>query len=1279
LALKDAVKRFEDGWRQTARPVIDDFLPATSSLRCEVLIELVHIDLELRLKAGETARVEEYLARFPELAADRAVALALIAAEHELRRRYESRLTLDEYFQRFPEYRDELPAHIARPTVPEGNAPPAPAHPRPEVPPAVPGYEILGLLGRGGMGVVYRARQHSLNRPVALKFLPEDCASDPVWLARFRREAVTASALNHPHICTIYDTGECAGRPFLSMELIQGRALDTLVGQHRPVNELVHWIAQAARALAAAHAAGVVHRDIKPANLMVRDDGIVKVLDFGLARRLSAPGSPAPAPAGRETDPGTMVGTLMYMSPEQARSEPAGPASDVFALGLVLYELATGQHPFLTNSAFSTLYAITFQPPLPPARLNPELPAALDALILQMLAKDPRIRPTAAEVDAALAELTENRASLPELLRPSAGRPPTVGRQQERASLWAGFESAAAGRGQLVCVTGEPGLGKTTLVEDFLDELSARGRPHGVGRGRCSERLAGAEAYLPFLEALDSLLQGAGDPTAAQTLHLLAPTWYAQLKPRAADDASLTGGPADVRGTPQERLKRELGAFLMELSRRRPTVLFLDDLQWADPSSTDLLAYLGSKCTEMQLLLVLTYRPSELLRRQHPFGPVKLDLQGRGVCREIALPYLSRDDIDRYLALTFDGHQFPREFADILHTRTEGNPLFMVDLLRYLRDCGVIVQDHGHWSLGQAVPDLGRELPESVRSMIQRKTDQLDEADRRLLMAASVQGPQFDAAVVARMLGQEPAHVEERLGALQRVHALVRLVGEQEFPDGTLTLRYRFVHTLYQNALYASLRPARKAAWSAAAAAALLDHYGEKSTAIAAELALLFEAARDYEPAADHYLAATENAIRLFAHREAVALARRGLELLALLPDTPQRGRRELRLQTTIGLQLQLTRGFAAPEVEQAYSRARELFAQVQDAAQLFPFLWGSWRFYRVRGPMKTAVELSQQLLAAAQSVSDPILLLQANQAAECTWLHCGDLTAAREYMEQAWALYDPSRYCMLVDRYAHDTGVICLGFGSLLLWLLGYPEQALKSSLQSVELAREHTHPFSLGFAYYYAAKLHQFRREAQPAQERAASVETLAAEHGFPLWLAGGIYLRGWALTQQGHHTEGLTQLRRGLADWQATGAGTHRPYQLSLVAEALGRAGQAEEGLTAIGEALALVQRNGEHYWEAELHRLRGELLLTHGEAGSSMQADAEACYHQALDVARQQQAKSLQLRAVMSLGRLYHRQGRPAEARPLLAETHGWFTEGFDTPDLREAKALLDQLG
>jgi predicted ATPase len=1275
LALQEAVIRFDDAWRRVPRPVIDEYLPPGGRLRYRLLVELVHIDLELRLKAGEAVRVEEYLARYPELAADTALTLKLIAAEHELRQRDEPGISLDDYLRRFPQYRDEL-TRLLQESVIAGDTLRRPAALYQDTLPAVAGYEILGMLGQGGMGVVYKARQHSLGRLVALKFLPADCARGPVWLERFRREALTASALNHPNICTIYDTGECAGRPFLSMEWIDGRTLEALIGSSPNMEEVVRLVGQAARALTAAHTAGIVHRDIKPANLMFRSDGLLKVLDFGLARRLPGSDSPDSAPADKGTDPGTRIGTLMYMSPEQARAEPVGSASDIFSLGVVLYELATGTHPFLADSEISILHAIVEQTPVPPVRLNPEVPAPLDGLIQQMLAKDPRLRPTAGEVATALIELPHPAVGRSASLPPRQERRPTVGREQELAALRDGFASASAGLGQVLCVTGEPGLGKTTLVEDFLAELIAGSQACRVARGRCSERLAGAEAYLPVLEMLDSLARGEAGDSAARALRLVAPAWQTQIAPPVASGpGQITPAPAPASS--QERLKREFLVLLEELSRLRPLVLFLDDVHWADPSTVDLLSYLGNRCAGLRLLILLTYRPSEMQLVHHPLASVQLELQGRGVCREIPLGFLSRAEVNSYLGLAFPGHSFPAEFADRIYATTEGNPLFLVDLLRYLHDRGVLAERPNGWVLAQAIPDFQCDLPVSVRSLIQKKLGQLGESDRRLLSAASVQGREFDMSVVARVLGREAVDVEEQLELLERVHGLVRLVGERAFPDGSLTVRYSFVHVLYQNAIYATLQPTRKAAWSAAAAQALLEYYGEKSTILAAELAVLLEAARNPERAADHYLIAAENAARIFAHHEAVALARRGLALLQTLPDTPQRMRRELPLLMTLGMQLQVTQGYAAPEAERTYARARLLCERMQESPPLFPVLWGLWLFSKVRSELGKARELATQLFRLAQSAQDPAQLLQVRQALAVTSLCLGDPAATREHMEQGVALYDPRRHQGHTFVYGQDPGVACLAIGAVALWLLGYSDQAVRRSREAVALGEKLAQPSTLVLALHFAAMLRQYRREVPAVRESAEAALAIATEHGFSFWRGGSQVMRGWARAEEEEWDSGLAQLRQGLTAWTAAGSETYRTYFLALLAEVLGKKGCIAEGLDVLAEALALMDDTAEGFHAAELHRLRGEFLLRQ-EASTVAGHEAEACFRQALAIAQRQQAKSLELRAAMSLTRLYQKQDRQTEAHPMLAEIYGWFTEGFDTCDMQEAKALLEQL-
>jgi serine/threonine protein kinase len=750
-------------------------------------------------------------------------------------------------------------------------------------------YSILSRLGSGGMAAVYLAQDTRLGRKVALKLLAAHLTKDEDRVARFRTEARAASLLNHPNIVTIHEIGEAEEGHFIVMELIEGHTLREAINARATIESLARLGAQMARALSVAHAAGIIHRDIKPENIMVRGDGYVKVLDFGVARLSQidtrADGN-VTGKLGADTAPGVILGTLGYMSPEQARAERLTSATDVFSLGIVLYELATGQHPFSADSQIAVLHGIISQPALSPSRLNPEIPAPLEALMLRMLEKDPRSRPGAAEVEAALSGFDGKQTGARSNLFALARKRHTVGREKERAQIREAFDSAVTGRGSLLCVSGEAGIGKTTLIEDFLADVSAGDQRPVIARGRCSERLAGTEAYLPFLEALENLLRSELRDLVARAMRSIAPTWRVQVAPFPDEDPHSARLREDIKAASQERLKRELSALLEEVSRNRPLIIFLDDLHWADVSTVELLAYLATHFKEMRVLIVTTHRSSDLLIANHPFLQVKRDLQARGVCHQIHLEFLSHEEIERYLALEFPEHDFPKEFPALIYQKTEGSPLFMVDLVRYLRDEGVIAREKERWVLARDANAIEGKLPESVRGLIQRKIDQLGEEDLSLMMAASVQGYEFDSAVMARALRQDPAEVEERLRELDRVHAFIRLVKEREMPDRTLTLRYRFVHVLYQNALYASLMPTRRMALSASVAEALLDFYGDQHSVIASRLAMLFEAARDFARASEYFRIAAENAVRVSANQEAVALSQRGLEVAKMLPDT---------------------------------------------------------------------------------------------------------------------------------------------------------------------------------------------------------------------------------------------------------------------------------------------------------------------------------------------------------------------------------------------------------
>ncbi len=1140
-------------------------------------------------------------------------------------------------------------------------------------------YRVLSLLGAGGMGEVYLAEDQRLGRQVALKFLPGGLTDHADRVRRFTQEAKAASALNHPNIVTIHELGETETGRYIVMEYIHGESLRTLIGKPRESAEVYRMAVQIAQALAAAHKAGIIHRDIKPENIMLREDGYIKVLDFGLARLApTTKDSLADEHATSDTQPGVILGTLSYLSPEQARAENATPASDIFALGIVLYELATGTHPFQSETSLGYLNSIITHTPVSPSRLNPQVPALLESLILRMLEKDPQRRISAEE---AYKELL--RATLPE---PPAeprqigttGRRNAVGRETERAGFVTVYRQVYAGMGQLLCIAGEAGMGKTTLVESCLAHIStSRSRPL-IARGQCSERLAGREAYLPLLETLEKLLQ---DPTGAMArlMKTVAPTWYAQIATLSPDNPSDMRLMRDIKSTSQEQLKRELSTLLIEASKAHPLVLFFDDLHWADDSTIDMLVYLSDKFAEMRLLVVGTYRPSELLLNNHPLVRAKMEMTARGRCQEIELVFLTLQDITRYLDLEFPGNRFSVELGRIIHAKTDGNPLFMADLIRYLRDQEAIVEEADGWALTRDAAAIQGDLPRSVQSMIQKKIDRLSEEDRKLLVGASVQGYEFDSAIVSTALELDPADVEDRLEALERIHSFVELIEEHELPDHTLSLRYRFVHALYQNALYATLKPTRRASLSAAVAGALLQYHADRPGPVALSLALLYETARDFERAADYFLLSTQSAAQLFAYQEAVKLAQRGLEQLKKLPaarlQSPECRSKELVYQTTLGGLLLATRGFGAPEVAAVYRRAREL-SQGSDSAQAsVPILWGLWVFYYASAQLATAREEAEQMLALARGESAPLPLILAIYGTGATRIHQGEIREARALLEEAISHYDPAVDRAIIDTVQLSSGIPMRIYAAMASWQMGDPVRAVQQTRDALALAQQLAHPPSIAAAQFMASIFHTMMRDHRQVRELSEQAIALSSEHGFPLYLHDACVFHGWAIALEGRVDEGIEQTRTSVGVLQALGAVLARPLFLYALADSHLLAGRPHEGLALIDEALSLAEKTGEGLYYSEFHRLRGELLL---QADPAAAPAAEACFRQALAHASERELWALATRAAVSLGRLLRATPEADAVRETLADLLGRWASQADVPDLIEARALLASL-
>jgi predicted ATPase len=1130
------------------------------------------------------------------------------------------------------------------------------------------------------MGEVYRAHDPRLGRDIALKVIRRALVAgsdaEEEALERLLREATLASALNHPNIVTIHETGTVGADRYIAMELVEGRTLRQLAAEGLPLERVMGIARQIAEALAVAHAAQIVHRDIKPDNVMVRPDGYVKLLDFGLARLHQA--TVNAGPTGPATDPGLIIGTIGYMAPEQARGEAAAPEADIFAFGAMLYELTTGRHPFMAPSQMGTLHALMWETPEPPGLVNPEVPRALDQLILEALQKDPRLRPGAGEVlyRLGLAHDSSIATSLSAVTvshRIARGSRAVVGRDLEMDALLHEFERADRGTGRLVVLSAEAGVGKTTLLDAFLRMLEDRGEAARIGRGRCSERLAGSEAYLPVLEVLDSLQRNEQHGSLSRLIRALAPSWYVQIMPPSSNDSSAARLAADTATGSPERLKREMAALLEEVTRMHPVVLCFDDVHWADPSTTDLIGYLGHRIDSMRLLIITTCRPSELAQSKHPFLPLKLELVAHGSCREIRPGHLDEAAINRYLALQFAEHRFPRGFASLIHQRTEGHPLFVVDLLRDMRRRQVLRQQDGQWIVAEDLSSLQKAMPESVRSLVQRKIDALDDSDRRLLGAACVQGVDFDTALLSAVLGQPADDIEDRLERLEREHALVRFVDEQETHNRQLTLRYRFAHHIYHTAFDKSLRATRRAALSRAIAQQLIARLGGEPCDCAADIALLFESARDNVRAAEYWNQAAQAAVRLYAHDETERLALRGLALLEGEPASKEKAAAELALQMTYGLSVKTSRGYAVPEVGRAYARARELCRQIDDPARVVPVLVGLGAHHVVSGEITTSRDVALEMLELFNRLGDPNLQMVGQWSLGAALFHLGELEVAHEHLMQGLELYQPAFHKARVWETGIDPGIFCRSELARTFTMRGFPDRGLQFVRDAVTEARALEHPQPLAFALLFSAIIHLARREPAEVCRVYDELAALCRAHGIAQELQWGAPLRGRALVELGQIEQGMEELKAGLAAHTITRSALLRPYYLVLYAGGLFRARRLEQALAVLAESRAVADATSQHAYDAEQRRLEAEVLLALGDHEGT-----ERVYLESLAIAKSQGAHWYTLRSTRGYASFLIGVGRADEAREILAPVCDSITEGRDTHDFVYAEALLRTL-
>jgi predicted ATPase len=656
--------------------------------------------------------------------------------------------------------------------------------------------------------------------------------------------------------------------------------------------------------------------------------------------------------------------------------------------------------------------------------------------------------------------------------------------------------------------------------------------------------------------------------------------------------------------------------------------------------------------------------------------------------------------LDELLGVTVGAHSRAplQDLKRLISEKTQGTPFFMEEIVQELRERDLLSDPR---RVGTAHLQV---LPTTVQGILAARIDRLAPDEKALLQQLAVIGREFPLSLLRHVLPQPEDELYRLLASLQRKEFLYE---QLVFPE----VEYIFKHALTQEVAYGTVLHEQRKAIHERTAQAIEALYRANLDEHYSELAHHYTRSGKTEKAVEYLHLAGQQAVQRSANAEALTYLTTALDLLNTLPDTRERSQQELALQVTLGAPLIATKGFAAPEVGKAYTRARELCQQVEEPSQLFPVLFGLWAFYVTGGDLKAARDLGEHLLSFAQRSQDLTLLVEAHRALSETFFWRGEFGAAREHTEQGTALYDSRQHCSLALLYAEDPGVVCRAFAANILWLLGYPNQALQKIHAALTLAQGLSHPHSLAVALDSGAWIHQFRREGQLTQQQAEATIALSAEQGFPFWLAFGTILQGWALVEQGRIEEGIAQIYQGMTAYQATAAGTLRSFFLALLAEVHGKAGQVEEGLAVLAEALKAVEHTGERFWEAELYRLKGQLTLQRESKEQGAQSteqesenpnpnsqipdpelDAEAYFLKAIEIAQHQQAKSLELRAAISLVRLRQQQAQNHATRPtqheartrldkahsMLSEVYNWFTEGFDTKDLQEAKALLDEL-
>ena len=849
-----------------------------------------------------------------------------------------------------------------------------------------------------------------------------------------------------------------------------------------------------------------------------------------------------------------------------------------------------------------------------------------------------------------------------------------VGRARELAALQAALGRVLAGQRQVVFASGDAGIGKTALLEAFLTAEDNALAGAWVARGQCVEHYGTGEPFLPILEGIGRLCRTTGGARIVADLHHHAPSWLV-LMPGLTAAREQTALERRYAGSGRERMLDEMVTGLEAVTAHAPLVLVLEDLHWSDRSTLALLAALARRREPARILVLATYRPADAASVDHPVHAIVQELTAGGEAIELALAPLDEASVGAYLTRRFAGGQLDRTLAPILWRQTGGNALFMVNAVDHLVACGLIAAQGAEWTLRASTAETEHAVPESLRITIERHLERLHPATWRLLEAASVAGVEFTARAVAAVLDASEAGVAEELAQLARASGMLQRLARTRWPDGSETTAFRFVHELYQGVIYDGLATAQRRDMHRRIAHAIAAGWAEQPAEAATILAMHFERAADHAQAAKYRRMAGDAAARRHAYEESIDHYRAALALLDILPARRDRDGEELELQIALGRSLTSIKGLGAADVEATYKRALELCGRFGEPPQLFPVIEGLHSFYTMRGELPLGYSLAQQMERIAETVGERALRCEAHHTMGCVELRMGKLSSARAHLERAIELSDAESRATAYTYSGHDPTVCCLGYLGMNLWYLGHPDQARRRATEGLEWAATVEHPVSTVLAHMLLNWVLLLRREDAEAAKHVDAMLALSASYGLMYWTAIAHMFGGWLAARAGR-AAGLDELRGGFAVCQAVGPGVAQVDFLVAYADSNLALGDTDTGIRAADEALALVAANEERGVEAELHRLRGELLLQRATGADTPPArDGTASLKRALEIARQQGARGLELRAALGLSRWWSRLGRADDARRLLEPICGGFTEGAETGDLKAARALL----